>query len=105
MLLTDHVEGGTLRAWLADNVLPPSGNTSTTSSRTGMAGHALRRQRRCFNICLQLASGMAYLHGNRIVHRDLKPENVLVRSVGREHVVGYCSYTPSTFPQNVFCGP
>ena len=30
-------------------------------------------------ILVQVAVGLAYLHGQRIVHRDLKPENILVQ--------------------------
>jgi len=33
-------------------------------------------------VCLQLLSGVAYLHQRKVAHRDLKPENVLLASRG-----------------------
>eukprot|EP00039_Didymoeca_costata_P012914 m.188991 g.188991 ORF g.188991 m.188991 type:complete len:652 (+) comp15622_c0_seq12:172-2127(+) len=30
------------------------------------------------SVCVQLASGLEYLHGTGIVHRDLKPENIML---------------------------
>jgi serine/threonine-protein kinase len=37
----------------------------------------------------QLASALAYLHGNGIVHRDLKPENILVGTDGQLKVADF----------------
>lgn len=56
-VVTELVDGVTLRARLADGALPP---------------------RKAVGYALQIARGIAAAHGRSIVHRDLKPENVMV---------------------------
>jgi len=56
-VVTELVDGVTLRARLADGALPP---------------------RKAVGYALQIARGIAAAHGRGIVHRDLKPENVMI---------------------------
>jgi serine/threonine protein kinase/WD40 repeat protein len=56
-VVTEFVEGETLRARLSQGALPP---------------------RRAVAYALQIARGIAAAHARGIVHRDLKPENVMI---------------------------
>jgi eukaryotic-like serine/threonine-protein kinase len=56
-VVTELVDGVTLRVRLQDGPLPP---------------------RRAVGYALQIARGIAAAHGRGIVHRDLKPENVMI---------------------------
>ena len=47
------------------------------------------RARRAF---VELASGLAYLHGKAIAHRDLKPENFMLSSKKTDAVAKLCDY-------------
>ena len=41
---------------------------------------------------VQIATGLAALHGHNIIHRDVKPENVLINTLGEVKVrVAPCS--------------
>ncbi len=42
---------------------------------------------RAIDLCAQLASAVAHLHGRRVIHRDLDPANLLVVPDGEEEVV------------------
>jgi serine/threonine-protein kinase len=57
----EYVQGTTLRAWMTGRDIAPS--------------DALK-------IGIQIADGLAALHGCGVVHRDLKPENVMVTVQG-----------------------
>ena len=37
-------------------------------------------------MCLQVASGVEFLHKNKIVHRDIKPDNIFLKQEGGELV-------------------
>ncbi|KAI0067205.1 kinase-like protein [Artomyces pyxidatus] len=37
----------------------------------------------------ELATGLAYLHGQRIVHRDIKPDNILLDAAGHAHLTDF----------------
>jgi predicted Ser/Thr protein kinase len=57
----EYVQGTTLRAWMTGRDLSPSD---------------------AVQIAIQIAEGLAALHGCGVVHRDLKPENVMVTAQG-----------------------
>src|SRR5262249_51968591 len=60
-LTMELLEGETLAEWLKRGALPP------TEARS---------------ISMQIASGIAALHGADVIHRDLKPSNVLLAGTG-----------------------
>jgi predicted Ser/Thr protein kinase len=57
----EYVQGTTLRAWMNGRDISPSD---------------------AVKIGIQIAEGLAALHGCGVVHRDLKPENVMVTAQG-----------------------
>jgi predicted Ser/Thr protein kinase len=57
----EYVQGTTLRAWMNGRDISPSD---------------------AVKIAIQIAEGLAALHGCGVVHRDLKPENVMVTVQG-----------------------
>lgn len=67
-IVTEYVEGQTLRARLRDGPL----NT-----------------REVVEIAVQIASALTAAHARGIVHRDIKPENVMVRSDGYVKVLDF----------------
>ncbi len=67
-LVTELVEGESLRARLAPGPLPASV---------------------ALDYAIQIAHGLAAAHDKGIVHRDLKPENVLVARDGRVRIVDF----------------
>ena len=32
------------------------------------------------HLIVQIAEGLAYLHGNKIIHKDIRPENILMNN-------------------------
>ena len=60
-LVTEFVEGATVRALLADGPLPLA---------------------RALDVAIQAAEGIGHAHAAGIAHRDVKPENLIVRPDG-----------------------
>ncbi len=67
-LVTEIVEGGTLRDLIDGGPLP---------------------LRRGIDLAFQIASGLAAAHESGIVHRDLKPENVLIAKSGEAKIADF----------------
>jgi serine/threonine protein kinase len=57
----EYVPGGTLRQWMTGRAVPLA---------------------QTLDIAIQIAEGLAELHGRGVVHRDLKPENVMLTAQG-----------------------
>ncbi len=70
-VVTEHVEGVSLRQWMHDNP-PPDLET-------------VRR------IADQLIAGLRVLHRNEIVHADLRPENVMIGADGQVKIIDFGS--------------
>jgi eukaryotic-like serine/threonine-protein kinase len=64
VLVMEHVDGATLRTWVADR----------------SATEIVRAYR-------QVAVGLAAMHAARLVHRDVKPDNAVVGADGRVRIV------------------
>ena len=67
-MVTEHVEGDTLRARLRKGRLPLA---------------------EALDVAIQIASALSEAHHAGIIHRDIKPENVMVRSGGLVKVVDF----------------
>jgi len=67
-LVTELLEGVTLRKRLAEGTLPP---------------------RKATEIGRQIARGLAAAHDKGIVHRDLKPENIFLNDEGRVKILDF----------------
>jgi Tol biopolymer transport system component len=67
-IVTELLEGETLRARLAAGAMPP---------------------RKALDYAVQLAKGLAAAHEKTIVHRDLKPENVFITRDGRIKILDF----------------
>jgi len=67
-IVSELLEGETLRERLADGALP---------------------QRKAIDYALQIAKGLAAAHDKGIVHRDLKPENLFVTEDGRVKILDF----------------
>ncbi|HEY3155683.1 MAG TPA: protein kinase [Candidatus Eisenbacteria bacterium] len=67
-LVTELLEGETLRARMGGNALPP---------------------RKAIDYALQIARGLAAAHERGLVHRDLKPENLFVLRDGRVKILDF----------------
>ena len=76
-VVSELLEGGTLRSRLASGALGP---------------------RRAIEFAIQAARGLAAAHDKGIVHRDLKPENMFVTKDGRVKI-GSSSSTWLIFPR------
>jgi serine/threonine protein kinase/Tol biopolymer transport system component len=68
LLVTELLEGETLRARLEQGALPA---------------------RKAVDLAVQMAEGLAAAHEKKIVHRDLKPENVFVTGEGRVKLLDF----------------
>ncbi|MCU1308782.1 MAG: serine/threonine protein kinase [Acidobacteriaceae bacterium] len=67
-IVTELLEGETLRTKLADGALPV---------------------RKVQDFALQIAQGLAAAHDKGIVHRDLKPENIIISKDGRAKILDF----------------
>ncbi|HYJ34312.1 MAG TPA: serine/threonine-protein kinase, partial [Candidatus Binatia bacterium] len=67
-LVSELIEGTTLRARVAQSPLPP---------------------RKAIAFAIQIANGLAVAHARGIVHRDLKPENLMVLKGDRLKIVDF----------------
>lgn len=67
-IVSELLEGATLRARLADGAL---------------------RERKALEYAIQIARGLAAAHERGIVHRDLKPDNVFITNDGRVKILDF----------------
>jgi eukaryotic-like serine/threonine-protein kinase len=67
-IVSELLEGGTLRVWLKDKTIT---------------------QRKAVDFALQMARGLAAAHERGIVHRDLKPENVFITKDERVKILDF----------------
>jgi Tol biopolymer transport system component len=67
-LVTELLEGGTLRERLHDGTLPP---------------------RKALDYAIQLSQGLAAAHEKGIIHRDLKPDNIFLGRDGRCKILDF----------------
>ena len=67
-LVTELLEGETLRARLRDATLPP---------------------RRALEYAIQLGQGLAAAHEKGVIHRDLKPDNIFLCRDGRCKILDF----------------
>ena len=83
-VVMEHIDGGTLRAWLAAKT------------------RSWREVREMFE---RAGRGLAAAHAAGIVHRDLKPENVMVGSDGRVRVTDFGLARASPSPSHSGTSP
>jgi len=78
-IVTELLEGRTLREWLGGGAVP---------------------SRKATDAAAQVARGLAAAHDKGIVHRDLKPENIFVTRDGRVKILdfGLAKLTPEATP-------
>jgi eukaryotic-like serine/threonine-protein kinase len=78
-IVTELLEGQTLRGWLGGSAIP---------------------SRKATDAAAQVARGLASAHDKGIVHRDLKPENIFVTRDGRVKILdfGLAKLTPEPTP-------
>jgi len=80
-LVSELLEGGTLRALIADSSLPI---------------------RKATEYAVQVANGLAAAHEKGVVHRDLKPDNIFITKDGRVKILdfGLAKLTLAATPTN-----
>lgn len=80
-IVTELLEGETLRARMSGRPLPP---------------------RKAVDYAIQIASGLAAGHDRGIIHRDIKPDNVFVTHDGRVKILdfGLARFTDPTGPDD-----
>jgi eukaryotic-like serine/threonine-protein kinase len=68
-LVTEFVDGGSLRAFIETSGPMPS--------------------EQAVDLVKKIADGMAYCHKNSVIHRDLKPENILINKDGQPVIMDF----------------
>lgn len=67
-IVSEFIEGATLRQWLAERRLPT---------------------REAVQLCVRLAAALQAAHDKGVIHRDLKPANILMDESGRPHITDF----------------
>ncbi len=60
-----------------------------------------RVRRNRFEIVMQIASGLAYIHGKELIHRDVCPKNVLYGSKGMAKIIDFGLTIPAAARQRI----
>ena len=74
-LLFEYVRGGDLSDLLDSDEKPVNDQHDDFSV---LAAPAFVKWQNRLDICLQISSGMAFLHGKGVIHFDIKPDNILL---------------------------
>ncbi|XP_074659473.1 uncharacterized protein LOC141912156 [Tubulanus polymorphus] len=56
-------------------------------------------------VCMKIAKGLAFLHGEKILHNDLHDNNILVPSTLRVKIIDFGSATLTTNPRKYYLSP
>jgi serine/threonine-protein kinase len=79
-------------------VFPNGDHSELYMAMEWVDGHLLRQvlnehkkfpRERAFNIALQIAQALEYIHQHGVVHRDLKPENIMVDAADRIKLIDF----------------